>query len=152
MEVHVLDRVESGLKPELVRELGATYHCGRVADIGLQPDVILESTGVGKVITDCVQSVGAGGILCLTGVGSGGQPGSAPTADVAAEVVLRNNVVLGSVNANKRHWYKATQVLARAEQSFLSRLITRCESPDRFQRALQRTPDDVKVVVQFSNA
>ena len=27
LEVHVLDRVESGLKPELVRDLGATYHC-----------------------------------------------------------------------------------------------------------------------------
>ena len=30
-----------------------------------------------------------------------------PTADVAAAAVLRNNVLVGSVNANKRHWYKA---------------------------------------------
>src|SRR5215207_72164 len=30
LEVHVLDVVESGLKPELVRELGATYHCNGV--------------------------------------------------------------------------------------------------------------------------
>ena len=28
-------------------------------------------------------------------------------ADVAAAAVLKNNVVVGSVNANKRHWYKA---------------------------------------------
>ena len=34
MEVHVLDRVESGPKPELVRALGATYHTGTVADLG----------------------------------------------------------------------------------------------------------------------
>ena len=152
LEVHVLDRSESGVKPELAHDLGATYHYGKVANIGFEPDVIIECTGVGQVIADCIQTVGAGGIVCLTGVGSGGKTGNVPTADVAAGVVLRNNVVVGSVNANKRHWYKATQVLARAERSFLSRLITRCESPDAFQRALQRTTEDIKVVIQFSEA
>src|ERR1700678_1531638 len=31
LDVHVLDRVDSGLKPDLVRALGATYHAGAVA-------------------------------------------------------------------------------------------------------------------------
>ena len=31
LDVHVLDRVDSGLKPELVRALGASYHAGSVA-------------------------------------------------------------------------------------------------------------------------
>ncbi len=60
-EVHVLDRVETGPKPELVRALGATYHTGSVLDIGFEPDVIVECTGVGSVIGDSVQKVGAGG-------------------------------------------------------------------------------------------
>src|SRR5262245_54575171 len=47
MEVHVLDRVESGPKPELVRALGATYHNGSVAQLGFEPDVVVECTGVG---------------------------------------------------------------------------------------------------------
>jgi threonine dehydrogenase-like Zn-dependent dehydrogenase len=42
MEVHVLDRVEAGLKPELVRALGATYHSGSVKDVDFEPDVIVE--------------------------------------------------------------------------------------------------------------
>lgn len=46
-EVHVLDRVETGLKPDLVRALGATYHSCSVADVGFEPDVIMECTGVG---------------------------------------------------------------------------------------------------------
>ena len=83
LEVHVLDWTESGLRPYLVRDLGAIYHCGRVANIGFQPDVIIECTGVGQVIADCVQAVGAGGIVCLKGVGSGGKTHTAPTADVA---------------------------------------------------------------------
>ena len=152
LEVHVLDRVESGPKPELVRALGATYHTGTVASIGFEPDVIVECTGVGQVIADAIQAVAPGGVVCLTGVGSGGRTVGLPTADVASNVVLRNNVVVGSVNANKRHWYKAGQVLARADPSWLARLVTRREPSEQFMRALERQPEDIKVVVQFAEA
>ena len=148
-EVHVLDRVESGPKPDLVRALGATYHSGSVVDVPLEPDAIIECTGVGAVIADSFQKIGAGGVVCLTGVGQGGRSGHA-VADVSAKVVLRNNVIVGSVNANKRHWYKASQALARADRAWLSRLITRREKPEDFKKALERTPDDIKVVIQFS--
>ena len=103
---------------------------GSGADIGFEPDVIVECTGVGQVIADSIQAVGAGGIVCLTGVGSGGRTTGSPTADVAATMVLQNNVIVGSVNANKRHWYKAGQVLARADRAWLARLITRREPPE----------------------
>jgi threonine dehydrogenase-like Zn-dependent dehydrogenase len=152
LEVHVLDRVESGPKPELVRALGATYHTGSAADVGFEPDVIIECTGVGQVIADSLRAVAAGGIVCLTGVGSGGRTTGFATADVAAAMVLQNNVVIGSVNANKRHWYKASQVLALADPAWLARLITRREPPEGFKRALHRQPDDIKVVIQFSPA
>ena len=150
LEVHVLDRIESGPKPELVRSLGATYHSGAVAGIGFEPDVIIECTGVGQVIADSIQSIGAGGIVCLTGVGSGGARYAASIGDVAASAVLRNNVIFGSVNANKRHWYKAGEALARADRSWLERLVTRRERPQDFLKALQRTADDIKVVLQFA--
>jgi threonine dehydrogenase-like Zn-dependent dehydrogenase len=66
-------------------------------------------------------------------------------------MVLGNNVIIvGSVNANKRHWYRAGEALARADRSWLARLITRRERPEDFERALQRQPDDIKVVIQFS--
>ena len=152
LEVHVLDRIQSGTKPELVRALGATYHAGNVSDIGLQPDVIVECTGVGEVISESIQSVAPGGVVCLTGVGAGGRTVGPPVADVASNIVLRNNVVVGSVNANKRHWYKAAQVLAHADRVWLDRLVTRREDPAEFKRALVRQPDDVKVVIQFAEA
>jgi threonine dehydrogenase-like Zn-dependent dehydrogenase len=152
LAVHVLDRVETGPKPELVRALGATYHSGTVAEVGIEPDVIVECTGVGQVIADSIQAIGAGGIVCLTGVGSGGRTAAVSTADVAAAMVLRNNVVVGSVNANKRHWYKAGQVLAHADRAWLSGLVTRRERPEDFAQALERRSDDIKVVVQFTDA
>ena len=150
LDVHVLDRIESGPKPDLVRDLGATYHTGAVSGVGFQPDVIIECTGVGQLIADSIQAVAPGGVVCLTGVGTGGRTVGLTTADVASNVVLRNNVVVGSVNANKRHWYKAGQVLAKADRAWLACLVTRREPPEHFTRALERQPDDIKVVVQFS--
>ena len=152
LEVHVLDRMDSGPKPELVRALGATYHTGTVAGVGFEPDVIVECTGVGQVIQDVVRGIGAGGVVCLTGVGSGGSSIGPALADVAAAAVLKNNVVVGSVNANKRHWYKAGEALARADRAWLARLVTRREPPENFMRALQRQPEDIKVVIQFAQA
>jgi threonine dehydrogenase-like Zn-dependent dehydrogenase len=152
LEVHVLDRVESGVKPDLVRALGATYHFGTISSIAFQPDIVVECTGVGQVISDAIRALAAGGVLCLTGVGTGGQTTRPAAADVAATMVLQNNVIVGSVNANKRHWYRAGQELARADRAWLARLITRREAPQAFMRALVRQPDDIKVVIQFGEA
>jgi glucose 1-dehydrogenase len=152
LEVHVVDRVESGRKPALVRALGAEYHTGSVAALEFEPDVVVECTGAGSLISQCVQRVAAGGIVCLTGVGAGGPPSVSAAADVAAQMVLRNNVVVGSVNANKRHWYKAADVLARADRAWLHQLITRREPPEQFMRALERDADDIKVVIEFAEA
>jgi threonine dehydrogenase-like Zn-dependent dehydrogenase len=134
LDVHVVDLAVAGSKPALVRSLGDTYHAGRIANVGFEPDVIIECTGVGQVVKDCIGAIGSSGIICLTGVGSGGIAGNLPVADVAAQAVLRNNVVVGSVNANKRHWYKAGEALARADRSWLAQLVTRCEPPAEFAK------------------
>jgi threonine dehydrogenase-like Zn-dependent dehydrogenase len=150
LEVHVLDRADTGPKPDLVRAMGGTYHTGRAVDLDFDPDIIVECTGVGEVIADSIQKVGSGGILCLTGVGSGGVESRA-VGDIGKAAVLKNNLIVGSVNANKRHWYKASQNLLASDPAWLSRLLTRREKPESFQKALARQPDDVKVIIQFSD-
>ena len=97
-----------------------------------------------------IQAIAPGGVLCLTGVGTGSATANLGAADVASQLVLHNNVIVGSVNANKRHWYKAGQALARADRSWLVRLITRREPPERFMQALHRQPGDIKTVIQFA--
>jgi threonine dehydrogenase-like Zn-dependent dehydrogenase len=123
-----------------------------VTALGFEPDAIIECTGVRQLIAESIQTVGASGIVCLTGVGHGGIVTSVDDADIAAAVVLKNNVIVGSVNANKRHWYRAGQFLARADRSWLARLISRRVPPKDFMSALERKPDDIKVVIQFSDA
>ena len=66
--------------------------------------------------------------------------------------MLKNLVIFGSVNANRRHYYRAAQVLARADSSWLEQLVTRRVRLEVFDRALERKPDDIKVVIEFAAA
>jgi hypothetical protein len=66
------------------------------------------------------------------------------------ELVLDNNVVFGSVNANRRHYEAAADALARAERGWLDRVISRVVPVERWSEALERTPDDVKPIVAFA--
>ena len=149
-DVHVLDRVTSGRKPALVQALGATYHTGPVSELGLRPDVVVECTGVTQLVRDVADAAAPGGIVCLTGVGPPEAPGAGSSASLASDAVLKNLVVFGSVNANRRHYYRAAQVLSRADRSWLEQLITRRVEPEALDDALEREPDDIKVVVEFA--
>jgi len=77
LEVHVLDQVTGGPKPDLVRDLGAVYHHGSVEDACRDTDVAIECTGVGQLVFDVMASLGPNGIVCLTGVSSGHPAGGA---------------------------------------------------------------------------
>jgi threonine dehydrogenase-like Zn-dependent dehydrogenase len=149
-DVHVLDRVTSGPKPALVRQLGATYHTGDLAGLGLRPHIVVECTGVVGLVRQSMETISPGGIVCLTGVGSGEAAAGLPAAALATDVVLKNIVVFGSVNANRRHYYRAAKVLAAADRSWLEQLVTRRVRPGDAQQALQRAPDDIKVVMEFA--
>ena len=149
-DVHVLDRVTSGPKPALVRQLGATYHTGALADLGLQPDIVVECTGVASLIRQALETISPGGIICLLGVGAPVTPDRVSATALATDVVLKNIAAFGSVNANRRHYYHAAKVLAAADPSWLEQLITRRVSPAGAQQALQRAPDDIKAVMEFA--
>ena len=150
LEVHVLDQVTDGLKPDLVAALGATYHHGSVADTGIEPDVAIECTGVGQLIFDVMDAAGANGIVCLTGVSSGGRELGVDVGMLNRRLVLENDVVFGSVNANRRHYEAGAKALAGADRDWLGRLITRSVPLDSWHDAYTRQPSDVKVVLEFA--
>jgi glucose 1-dehydrogenase len=150
LEVHVLDRVTSGPKPGLVAELGATYHTGTVADAVARADIILECTGVGELVLDSVDKAAPDGIVCLTGVSSPGRTIAIDANALNRELVLENEVVFGTVNANRRHYQAAAAALAKVDQHWLERLITRRVPLDQWPEALQRRPDDVKAVIDLT--
>lgn len=150
LEVHVLDQVTGGLKPELVAALGATYHHGTIADTGVHADVTIECTGVGQLVFDAMEHAGPNGVVCLTGVSSGGRTIPVDAGTLNRQMVLENDVVFGSVNANRRHYELGAEALAAADPGWLGRLITRRVPLSSWRDAYTRQPDDVKVVLDLS--
>jgi len=56
------------------------------------------------------------------------------------------------VNANRHHYELAADALAHADPKWLSRLITRRVPLERWSDALEHSPGDVKVIVEFPPA
>ncbi|WP_405091271.1 glucose 1-dehydrogenase [Micromonospora sp. NBC_01392] len=150
LSVHVLDRNTTGPKPDLVRALGATYHTSTVAELDLAPDVVVECTGAPPVVLDAMCKAAPNGIVCLTGVSSGGRTIDFDAGALNRELVLENNVVFGSVNAGRRHWELAAEALARADRSWLTSLVTRRVPVSAYREAYASTGDDIKVVLDFA--
>ena len=149
LEVHVLDRVRGGPKPRLVADLGATYHCDGYADAVRDgaPDIVIEGTGATALVLDAMERTAGYGITCLTGVSPTGRRVELHAGALNRTMVLQNDVVLGSVNANLHHYRLAADALAGADVDWLGRLITRRLPLDDFADALRAQPDDVKVVL-----
>jgi len=150
LETHVLDRATEGVKPEAVAALGARYHHGDITDVSkeCEPDVVIECTGVAELVAGAMRHTAPGAIVCLTGVASSRNL----SVDVGAlnnELVLENDVVFGSVNANRRHFEQAVESLRAADPDWIRRLITRTVPLDSWQDALEKGDDDIKVVVEF---
>jgi threonine dehydrogenase-like Zn-dependent dehydrogenase len=150
LEVHVLDQVTEGLKPELVKQLGATYHHGSIQDAATNADVVIECTGVAQLVLDAMVHNAPNGIVCLTGVSSGGRQFNVDAGQLNRTMVLQNDVVFGSVNANRRHYEAGAAALAKADRAWLARLITRRVPLDHWQDAYTRQPGDVKTVLDFT--
>ena len=149
-DVHVLDRATGGPKPRLVTDLGATYHTGTVSDLGLRPDIVIDCTAARPLIQQAVAAVSPGGIVCMTGIGSGVSSDAGSVAGLETEAVLKNLVLFGTVNANRRHYYHAAKALAAADPIWLGRMVTRRVAPHEVVAGLRRSPDDIKVVMEFA--
>lgn len=148
-EVHVLDRVTTGPKPALAKDLGATYHTGDVTEIGVRPDVVIECTGNGPLVFALTEIVATDGVICLTGISGSKKQATMRPDEVNKEMVLDNLALVGSVNASRAHYEQAAAALARADREWLARLITRRVPLGDFEKALSREDGDVKVVLDL---
>jgi threonine dehydrogenase-like Zn-dependent dehydrogenase len=149
LEVHVLDRMTDGRKPDLVRQIGARYHHD-LDDLGCKPDVVIECTGVGDLVFDVLRRTARNAVTVLTGLSGQHRSIPVPAADINDNLVLENDALVGSVNASLANYQQAAAALAAADGDWLRQLITRRVPLDRWSDAFDRQPDDVKVVVDLN--
>lgn len=148
LDVTVFDRVTDGPKPGMVRDLGATYITS-LDDLTGPPDVVIEATGIGQLVFDVIGHAAPDAIVCLTGISSGTRSVEIETDAVNKSMVLSNEVVFGSVNAGLANYSQAAEALSKADNDWLAKLITRTVPMDEWPKALQRQPDDIKVVIDL---
>ena len=150
VDVHVFGRSNGGPREALVRELGGTFHTGDMGRLaGLKPDIVMECTGATNVIRDCLSVIAPSGIMCLAGFASSAARVELDIGALNRAMVINNQAVFGTVNANRRHYAAAADALNRADKHWLARLITRRVPLKRFAEALERRPGDIKVVIDF---
>jgi threonine dehydrogenase-like Zn-dependent dehydrogenase len=130
----VIGREEkTDLRAQIASQLGAEYLC--VANKALPdvpqetgyPDLVLEATGNAKVVFDAMEILGPNGVLCLLSVTGGKTEHPEPIDLINQRLVLGNQVVFGSVNANPRHFAMGVKDLVAIDRKWpgaLSRLLT----------------------------
>ncbi len=125
---------ESEFRAQLAQQIGAEYF-----SVGDQPlldlpkryphvDLIIEATGSARVVFDAMQMLSPNGVLCLLSVTGGHLEQAEPISVINQDLVLRNNVVFGSVNANPRHFKMGAQDFVDIERKWpgvLAQLITK---------------------------
>ncbi len=152
LDTHVLDQVADGPKPDLVRDVGATYHSESIDEVihDLRPDIVIEATGVGSLVFAAMCNTAAYGVVCLTGVSPTGREISVDAGTLNRDIVLENDAIVGSVNANLEHYRLAAGCLAQANLDWLGRLISRRVPLERYVDAFEARQDDVKVVITLN--
>ena len=150
LETHVVDLVTEGPKPRLVAELGAHYHAEPVSELAVEPDIVIECTGIGQVILGALQRTARGAVIALTGLAHDDRTIEIKSGAINKELVYGNRVVFGSVNAARRHYDQAADALAQADPGWLAQLITRRVTPEEWPLALTKRPEDIKIVIDMA--
>jgi threonine dehydrogenase-like Zn-dependent dehydrogenase len=121
------------LRAQIATDLGAEYvsvEKSSLLDLPKQigaPDIVIEATGSARVVFDAMEILGPNGVLCLLSVTGGAGTNEEPIERINQLLVLGNQVVFGSVNANPRHFAKGVEDFVTIEKNWpgtLSRLLT----------------------------
>ena len=161
MDVHIVARQPApNAKAAFAQAIGAQYHADMqenpqqvAASVG-NIDIIFEATGAAKPSFDFMQVLGTNGIFIFTGVPAPMMDISIDAGSLMRDIVLKNQVVLGTVNAPKIAFENGIRDLAEFHKKWpmvLSTLITGYLPLERFQETVKRTdPNEIKTVFKVS--
>jgi len=156
LDVTVADRVPcEHPKSRWAATLGATYVNSQAQPLAASGgdgfDLILEATGVSRLAFEAMCLLRPNGALVLLSVTGGQTSLTVPGDCINLQLVLRNNLILGSVNAQRRHFELAVEHLKTAERRWphqVARLITHRCALDAIHEVLYRPPEHIKTVVE----
>lgn len=157
MEVHVLDQhPKDSPKAKIATAAGATYIDDsditlEEATKGISFDLAVEASGYAPLLFRALGKLARNAALVLTGVTAGHHSLSVDVDLLNKELVLENQLLIGSVNAARHHYTAAVNDLSRWKKRYpelLPRLITERYPLSRYTDALRKSADGIKTVVE----
>ncbi|HWD99580.1 MAG TPA: glucose 1-dehydrogenase [Bryobacteraceae bacterium] len=107
-EVFVYSRErEPSVSADIVKKIGGTYISSQeksIAEMAAQVgniDIVYEATGASQLAFEVLEALGTNGLFILTGVPGRHGPVGIDTAMIMRNMVLKNQCLLGTVNAGK---------------------------------------------------
>jgi threonine dehydrogenase-like Zn-dependent dehydrogenase len=161
-DVYGLDVVDANtVRPKWLGGIGGRYIDGREvpADqvekkIGSM-DFILDASGIAALEFNLLDALALNGIYALTGIPGGDRPLRIPGAELIRQLVLQNQVMLGSVNAARGHFQMAADDLAQSHLRWggqIAALITHRYSMDQFAGLMDHHQSDaIKEVIEWGH-
>ena len=157
-EVYGLDIVDhDSPRPRWLETIGGVYIDGRrlsPADIRSTfgpMDLLFEATGVPKLAFNLIDALALNGVYILTGIPGGHCAAQLHACDLIRQMVLDNQVMIGSVNAARGHFQMAVDDLVQAHLRWpgqVERLITHCFKPEEAAATLREHPEgEIKAVI-----
>src|SRR5262245_60497132 len=117
-ETHVFSReAEDGPRADLIRACGANYVSVERTPLDRLPerigkiDVVFEAVGVPEVAFGALPALAANGVLILTGIPAERGAVSADLSRWMRDMVLKNQVIFGTVNASRSNYEDAIRCL-----------------------------------------
>jgi threonine dehydrogenase-like Zn-dependent dehydrogenase len=150
---------ESSRKAQILKEIGGTYINGLQVSADIiddrygKMDFVLDATGIAKLEFQLLDALGTNGIYVLTGIAAGNRPLPVFSSTLMQQLVLKNQVMFGSVNASIRHYYDAVDNLVLIKRKWgdtIHQLITGRVPYTGFKDViLGDHKDDIKMLIEW---
>lgn len=146
-------------RPQWLRAIGGTYINGhevepdRIRDEHGPMHLLFEATGAPAIAFNLLDALDLNGVYILTGIPGNSRTIELPAAELIRDLVLKNQVMIGSVNAARGHFQMAVNDLREAEHlwpGLMVRLITERRRPEEVPSLLHRHPaDEIKATIEW---
>src|SRR5262249_18300339 len=117
-------------------------------------DLVYEATGASALSFEALETLGVNGVFCFTGVPGRKAPISIDADLLMRNMVLKNQLVFGTVNAGTKAFAAAVADLAHFQAHWpkqVNSLITGRFSPDAAIDLLTGTSRGIKNIVNFAS-
>ncbi|MEZ6039364.1 MAG: glucose 1-dehydrogenase [Planctomycetaceae bacterium] len=151
------------LKAEIAEGFGSTYvstsetSMKELASRNGKPDLIVEATGSSAIAFEAMEHLGHNGCVVWTSITGGQRKVEVPSDNLNLNWVLGNKLLLGSVNANFRHFESGIADLALGEvtwpgviEKILTTPVDGLDNYKEMMRLLVEDRDALKVYVNVA--